>query len=67
MLIDMRIVSVKTLQYPFGLLKPVLPMPSGDVTPGIALRIMKDSGKDIMIGAGVGIHSHPKGNRAGFF
>jgi 2,3-diketo-5-methylthiopentyl-1-phosphate enolase len=62
---DKYLACAKALRYPFGPLKPVLPMPSGGVTPGIALRIMKDLGNDIMIGAGVGIHSHPKGTRAG--
>ncbi|MFX1284228.1 MAG: RuBisCO large subunit C-terminal-like domain-containing protein [Promethearchaeota archaeon] len=62
---DKYLACAKALRYPFGSLKPVLPMPSGGVTPGIALRIMKDLGNDIMIGAGVGIHSHPKGTRAG--
>ncbi len=62
---DKYLACTKALRYPFGPLKPVLPMPSGGVTPGIALRIMKDLGLDIMIGAGVGIHSHPKGTRAG--
>ncbi len=62
---DKYLACTKALRYPFGPLKPVLPMPSGGVTPGIALRIMKDLGRDIMIGAGVGIHSHPKGTRAG--
>ncbi len=62
---DKYLSCAKALRYPFSSLKPVLPMPSGGVTPGIALRIMKDLGNDIMIGAGVGIHSHPKGTQAG--
>lgn len=62
---DKYLACAKALRYPFGSLKPVLPMPSGGVTPGIALNIIKDLGRDIMIGAGVGIHSHPQGTRAG--
>ncbi|MFX0115897.1 MAG: RuBisCO large subunit C-terminal-like domain-containing protein [Candidatus Hodarchaeota archaeon] len=62
---DKYLACTKALRYPFGPLKPVLPMPSGGVTPGIALKLMKDLGTDIMIGAGAGIHSHPQGTRAG--
>jgi 2,3-diketo-5-methylthiopentyl-1-phosphate enolase len=62
---DKYLACAKALRYPFGLLKPVLPMPSGGVTPGIALKLIKDLGTDIAIGAGVGIHSHPQGTRAG--
>ncbi|MFX0050132.1 MAG: RuBisCO large subunit C-terminal-like domain-containing protein [Candidatus Hermodarchaeota archaeon] len=62
---DKYLACAKALRYPFGLLKPVLPMPSGGVTPGIALKLIKDLGVDIAIGAGVGIHSHPQGTRAG--
>lgn len=62
---DKYLGCAKALRYPFGKLKPVLPMPSGGVTPGIALRLIKDLGTDIMIGAGVGIHSHPQGTRSG--
>ncbi|UCE14513.1 MAG: ribulose 1,5-bisphosphate carboxylase [Candidatus Heimdallarchaeota archaeon] len=62
---DKYLACAKALRYPFGALKPVLPMPSGGVTPGIALNLIKDLGHDIMIGAGVGIHSHPQGTRAG--
>lgn len=62
---DKYLACAKALRYPFYHLKPILPMPSGGITPGIALRIIKDLGKDILIGAGVGIHSHPQGTRAG--
>lgn len=62
---DKYLACSKALRYPFGHLKPVLPMPSGGVTPGIALRLIKDLGRDIAIGAGVGIHSHPDGTKAG--
>ncbi len=62
---DKYIGCAMALRYPFGNLKPVLPMPAGGVTPGIVLKLIKDLGHDIMVGAGSGIHSHPQGTRAG--
>ncbi|MHA2226922.1 MAG: RuBisCO large subunit C-terminal-like domain-containing protein [Candidatus Hodarchaeales archaeon] len=55
----------KALRYPFGPIKTVFPMPAGGVTPSITLKMIKDLGLDIVIGAGVGIHSHPQGTRSG--
>lgn len=62
---DKYLACAKALRYPFSHLKPVLPMPSGGVTPGIVLKLIKDLETDIMVGAGSGIHSHPQGTRAG--
>jgi 2,3-diketo-5-methylthiopentyl-1-phosphate enolase len=57
--------TVRNLTYPFGHLKPTLPMPSGGITPANAADIVNACGKDIMIGSGGGIHAHPQGPRAG--
>ena len=57
--------AVRNLTYPFGHLKPTMPMPSGGITPANAADIVNACGKDIMIGSGGGIHAHPRGPRAG--
>ncbi|MBN1665330.1 MAG: ribulose 1,5-bisphosphate carboxylase [Deltaproteobacteria bacterium] len=57
--------TVRNLTYPFGGLKPTMPMPSGGITPVNAADIVGACGKDIMIGSGGGIHAHPQGPRAG--
>ena len=56
---------IKALRYPLRHIKPVLPMPSGGITQGMVEKCMKDAGKDILIGSGGGIHSHPDGPIAG--
>jgi len=40
-------------------------MPSGGITPGMVEKCIKEAGKDILIGSGGGIHSHPDGPIAG--
>jgi 2,3-diketo-5-methylthiopentyl-1-phosphate enolase len=55
----------KTHRYRMHHLKPTFPMPSGGITPGMVLRVMKDLGNDIIIGSGGGIHAHPDGAVAG--
>ena len=45
--------------------KPVLPISSGGLHPGLIPTIMKTLGKDIGIFVSGGIHGHPKGTRAG--
>jgi 2,3-diketo-5-methylthiopentyl-1-phosphate enolase len=62
---DKYLGCAKALRYPFWEVKPVVPMPAGGVTPGIVLKMMKDLGSDIMIGAGSSIHLHPNGTQAG--
>ena len=57
--------TTRNLTYPFGNLKPTMPMPSGGITPANVPDIVNTLGKDIMIGSGGGIHAHPKGPRAG--
>jgi len=57
--------SVNCMTYPFGDLKPVLPMPSGGITPANVADAVNTMGTDIMIGSGGGIHAHPQGSTAG--
>jgi 2,3-diketo-5-methylthiopentyl-1-phosphate enolase len=57
--------NLKVLRYPFQHIKPTLPMPSGGITQGMVEKTMKEAGKDILIGSGGGIHSHPDGPIAG--
>ncbi len=53
------------LTYPFGNLKPTMPMPSGGITPVNVPDIVRELGKEVMIGSGGGIHAHPYGPVAG--
>ncbi|MEM3030104.1 MAG: type III ribulose-bisphosphate carboxylase [Candidatus Micrarchaeia archaeon] len=48
----------------FGL-KPVFPVSSGGLHPGLVPDVMSIFGSDIIIQAGGGIHGHPDGTRAG--
>ena len=57
--------NLKALRYPFQHIRPTLPMPSGGITQGMVEKTMKEAGKDILIGSGGGIHSHPDGPIAG--
>jgi 2,3-diketo-5-methylthiopentyl-1-phosphate enolase len=57
--------NLKVLRFPFQHIKPTLPMPSGGITQGMVEKTMKEAGKDILIGSGGGIHSHPDGPTAG--
>lgn len=57
--------NLKALRYPLKHIKPTLPMPSGGITPGMVEKCIKEAGKDILIGSGGGIHSHPDGPIAG--
>jgi 2,3-diketo-5-methylthiopentyl-1-phosphate enolase len=62
---DKYLSCARALRYPFGSIKTVFPMPAGGVTPYITLKMIKDLGFDLVVGAGVGIHSHPQGTQAG--
>jgi 2,3-diketo-5-methylthiopentyl-1-phosphate enolase len=53
--------NLKALRYRLQHIKPTLPMPSGGITPGMVEKCMSEAGKDILIGSGGGIHSHPDG------
>jgi 2,3-diketo-5-methylthiopentyl-1-phosphate enolase len=57
--------NLKVLRYPLQHIKPTLPMPSGGITQGMVEKCVKEAGKDILIGSGGGIHSHPDGPIAG--
>jgi len=46
-------------------LKPVFPVSSGGLHPGLVPEVMSIFGSDIIIQAGGGIHGHPDGTRAG--
>ena len=48
----------------FGL-KPVFPVASGGVHPGIVPVNIKHLGTDLVVQAGGGVHGHPNGTRAG--
>lgn len=55
----------QTLQSKFHDLKTTYPSPCAGVHAGVIPTIMEDFGKDIVIGAGAGMHSHPSGIEAG--
>ncbi|MDD5448525.1 MAG: RuBisCO large subunit C-terminal-like domain-containing protein [Actinomycetota bacterium] len=57
--------TTRALAYPFGDLKPTMPMPSGGITPSNVPDIIREVGTEVMIGSGGGIHAHPKGSSAG--
>jgi 2,3-diketo-5-methylthiopentyl-1-phosphate enolase len=62
---DRFMATVRNLTFPFGSLKPTLPMPSGGITPANVPDCVNNLGRCIMIGSGGGIHAHPKGPTAG--
>ncbi|MBU4240798.1 MAG: ribulose 1,5-bisphosphate carboxylase [Actinobacteria bacterium] len=55
----------RALTYPFGDLKPTMPMPSGGITPVNVPDAVRELGNEVMIGSGGGIHAHPEGPVAG--
>jgi len=46
-------------------IKPVVPVASGGLHPGLIPRLIEVMGKDIMIQVGGGVWGHPRGGRAG--
>lgn len=46
-------------------IKPVMPVASGGVGPGIVDAMLALHGNDVVVQAGGGIHGHPKGTRVG--
>ncbi len=46
-------------------LKPVLPVASGGLHPGVVDQLLEALGTDIIVQAGGGIHGHPDGTHAG--
>lgn len=46
-------------------LKPVLPVASGGLYPGLVPELIKILGREVMLNFGGGIHGHPQGSKAG--
>ena len=46
-------------------IKPVFPVSSGGLHPGLIQPIIEILGRDVVIQMGGGIHGHPEGSRAG--
>jgi len=55
----------QVLSAPLGNLKPVLPIASGGLHPGLLPQLVKILGKDLIINFGGGLHGHPRGVVAG--
>lgn len=49
----------------WGNLKPVLPVASGGLHPGLVADLLKILGRDLIINFGGGIHGHPDGSHEG--
>jgi len=50
------------LKSKFGKLKPVLPVASGGLHPGLVPDLLRILGKDLIVNFGGGLHGHPKGS-----
>jgi ribulose-bisphosphate carboxylase large chain len=57
--------NIEACKMPMGGLKPVLPVASGGLHPGLVPALMETFGKDFVIQAGGGIHGHTDGTFAG--
>jgi ribulose-bisphosphate carboxylase large chain len=57
--------SQKACAEKMGSLKPVMPVCSGGVHPGLVAKLVRIGGKDIQIQAGGGVSGHPNGVRGG--
>lgn len=57
--------NCNALKMNMGNLKPVLPVASGGLHPGLVPELIQFFGKDVVIQAGGGIHGHPNGSIAG--
>ncbi|MDD3717943.1 MAG: RuBisCO large subunit C-terminal-like domain-containing protein [Actinomycetota bacterium] len=62
---DRFVYTADAMHYPMHNIKPMMPMPSGGITPDMVPTCVADIGPDIMIGSGGGIHAHPMGPTAG--
>jgi 2,3-diketo-5-methylthiopentyl-1-phosphate enolase len=62
---DRFVYTADVMHYPMHNIKPMMPMPSGGITPDMVPICVADIGPDIMIGSGGGIHAHPMGPTAG--
>jgi ribulose-bisphosphate carboxylase large chain len=57
--------NLAALRGPMNGLKPVLPVASGGIHPGLVPELIDIFGLDVVIQAGGGIHGHRKGTKAG--
>jgi len=57
--------TAQCLRYPFGDLKPTMPMASGGITQANVPDIVRELGAEILIGSGGGVHGHPQGPESG--
>ena len=57
--------NIKALTEPMYRIKPVLPVASGGLHPGMLPELMDIFGGDFVIQAGGGIHGHPDGSTSG--
>ena len=57
--------NIKALTEPMYSVKPVLPVASGGLHPGMVPELMDIFGGDFVIQAGGGIHGHPDGSTSG--
>jgi ribulose-bisphosphate carboxylase large chain len=55
----------KFLTGKWGKLKPVMPVASGGLHPGLSYELVKILGKNLIVNFGGGIHGHPNGSGAG--
>jgi ribulose-bisphosphate carboxylase large chain len=55
----------KFLTSKWGKLKPVMPVASGGLHPGLSTQLIKILGKNLIINFGGGIHGHPNGSGSG--
>lgn len=55
----------KVLRENWGKIKPVLPIASGGLHPGLTKKLVNILGPDLIINYGGGIHGHPEGSCAG--
>jgi ribulose-bisphosphate carboxylase large chain len=57
--------NVEACIEPMGGIKPVLPVASGGLHPGMVTKLVEYFGNDVVIQAGGGIHGHPDGTVKG--
>ncbi len=65
MLRDSSVKANTVLAQDWGLIKPVLPVSSGGLHPGLVPSVMQILGNDCTLLVSGGIHGHPEGTRAG--
>ena len=65
MLRSPNVKSITMLEQEWGRIKPVLPVSSGGLHPGLVPTVMNILGNDCTLLVSGGIHGHPQGTRAG--